>query len=292
MQFLVGLFIYFLSLLLGILPFFILYLFSDFLSFFLYRIIRYRRDVVEQNLRLCFPDKPVAEINRLTKAFYKNLSDVTIEGIKAFTMSRRQVLKRHSLVNTGFLDDAFKEGKSVIACVAHYTNWEWGSMSGGPQVDHNYIVMYKPLANKWVDRYVRRSRAKFGAKLASIFETARVFRDEVPKTSIFVLAADQSPSNLNKAIWIDFLGIETAFLHGPEFYARKYDLPVAFVDIQRVKRGYYELTFSWLTKEPKSLKSGEITQLYASRIEASIRKQPENWLWSHRRWKHRREFNV
>jgi KDO2-lipid IV(A) lauroyltransferase len=203
-------------------------------------------------------------------------------------MSRRQVLKRHKLVNTDFLNETFNERKSVIACVAHYTNWEWGSMSGGPQLDHNYVVMYKPLVNKWVDRYVRKSRAKFGARLASIFETARVFRDEVPRTTLFVLAADQSPSNINKAIWVDFMGIETAFLHGPEFYARKYDLPVSYVDIQRVKRGYYELTFSWLTKEPKSLKPGEITQLYASRIEESIRNKPENWLWSHRRWNHRK----
>ena len=104
--------------------------------------------------------------------------------------------------------------------------------------------------------------------------------------SIFIMASDQSPSNIKKAIWVKFLGRDTAFLQGPEVYAKKHDLPVVFVDIQRVKRGYYELEMKLITENPLELPEGEITQRYASMLEEAIRNKPENWLWSHRRWKH------
>lgn len=288
MQFLVGVLVIVFSVLFGIIPFFLLYVLADLLAFILYRVVGYRREVVENNLRDTFPELPDEEIRRLTAGFYKNLGDITVEGIKAFTMTRNQIIARHKVLNPDLAMRFFKEGRSIIACPSHYGNWEWGSMSGGLQLPQKYEVFYKPLSNKWVDRFARRSRAKYGGHLVSIYNTALVFNENANANAIFIMASDQSPSNASKAIWVDFLGRDTAFLHGPELYAKKYDLPVVFVDIQRIKRGYYELTLDLITDTPAALEEGAITQIYANKLSAAIRNKPENWLWSHRRWKHRR----
>lgn len=273
-------------LIIGIIPFFLIYGLADLVGFVLFRVTGYRRQVVEQNLRESFPEQSDAGIQKLMAGSYKNLADVLVEGLKAFTMTRKQIRSRHKVLNPEVSEAYYKAGKSVIGTPCHYGNWEWGSMSGSLQLSHRYVVMYKPLANKWIDRYVRWSRAKYGGQLVSIFKTAKIFRDKHDKTTIFIMAADQSPSNASKAIWVDFLGRQTAFLHGPEFYAKKYNLPVVFVDIQRKKRGFYELTLEVIADNPKELPPGEITQRYARKLEEAILNKPENWLWSHRRWKH------
>lgn len=288
MNFIVAAFTILFILIVGIIPFFLIYGLANFIRFMLHRVIKYRRDVVEQNLQETFPDLSKKDRDELVSRSYKNLADVLVEGLKAFTMSRGQIKRRHKVLNPELCDAYYKAGRSIIAVPSHYGNWEWGSMSGSLQLPHYFVVFYKPLSNKWIDRYARWSRAKYGGNLVSIYETARVFRNYHDKNSIFAMASDQSPSNAKKAIWVDFMGRDTAFLHGPETYAYKYDLPVVFVDIQRVKRGYYELTLDLIAEKPSELKPGEITQRYASKLEKAIRNRPEDWLWSHRRWKHTR----
>lgn len=275
--------------LIGIIPFSIIYVVSDLIRFFLFRVFKYRRIVVEKNLRESFPDRSEKEIQELVSKFYTNLSDVLIEGIKAFTMTRKQIIERHYVVNPEIVDQFNKEGRSIIAVPCHYGNWEWGSMSGSLQLPQQNVVFYKPLSNKTIDRFVRWSRAKYDSKLVSIYITARVFIEYAPQNSVFIMASDQSPSNIDKAYWVKFLGRDTAFLHGPEVYARKFNLPVVFVDIQRKRRGFYELELSIISDDSTKLKEGEITQRYAKKLETAILNKPENWLWSHRRWKHSKE---
>jgi len=289
MNFIFAVFFIFFVLLFGILPFFFLYVFSDFIHFLLYRVFKYRRRVVEQNLKKAFPKYAPSEIEAIGSKFYTNLSDIMIEGIKAFTMTKKQVRKRHKILNPEVLTSLYKEGKSVIGTPCHYGNWEWGSMSGSLQLLQKFVVFYKPLSNQWIDNFIRRSRGKYNSHMVSIYNTAEVFKEHVHQNSIFIMAADQSPANIDKAIWVDFLGKETAFLQGPESYARKYNLPVVFVGIQRVKRGYYELELEMIAENPSEFKEGEITQLYANKLEAAIYNKPENWLWSHRRWKHEKK---
>lgn len=275
----------FFSILIGILPFWILYGISDVLRFLLLHVFGYRKKVVVDNLKSCFPEKNDEEIKRLVKLSYKNLADVTVESFKGFTMSERQIVARHKGINAESVSDYFKNGRSIIFLPNHYGNWEWGSLSPAPQLKQNIVVLYKPLANKYLDRYVRKNRSRTGSFLGSIYNTARIFREYQDVVSAYILASDQSPSNAKRSIWVKFLGRDTAFLHGPELYARKYDMPVIFVDIQRVKRGFYTMEFSVITDKPKEHKPGEITALYAKKLESVIRAKPENWLWSHRRWK-------
>lgn len=271
--------------LIGILPFPLLYLLSDFGQFFLRRVMRYRKKVILSNLRSCFPLLSEKELDSILRQVYKNLADVLAEGIKGFSMLPRTVKKRHFITNPEIIEPWLAQGKSVIALPAHFNNFEWGSMSPGLFTKHPIIAFYKPLSNKYVNRFMKWSRVKFGTTLASIYETYLVFERNAQTPSVYIMAADQSPSRPEKSYWITFLGRETAFLHGPEKYARMYNYPVVYVDVQRVKRGYYTVKAVMLADDPAALPEGEVTRRYAKKLEEAILDSPGNWLWSHKRWK-------
>ncbi len=286
MNFILAILLIFFVFLFSIIPFFLLYMFSDLMYIFLYRIFGYRNKVIYDNLALSFSEIKKQELKRLMGLSYKNLTDIIVEGIKGFTMTRSQIRRRHKVLNPEIIEPFYKAGKSVIALPTHYGNWEWGALSPGLFVqDLNIVGFYKPLSNPFVDRFMRKNRSRTGTTLASIYKTSRTFEQLKDIPTIYIMAADQSPSNANKAYWVDFLERKTAFLQGPENYARKYDIPLVYTEIQRVKRGYYELTLSILADNPKELEEGEITRRYAKMLEAQILKKPENWLWSHKRWK-------
>lgn len=282
--FLTGVFIFFVFLI-GLFPFPLLYLFSDFGQFFLRSIMGYRRKVILSNLKSCFPALSDKELDNIVREVYKNLSDILVEGIKGFSMLPRTLKKRHLIINPEIIEPWLAEGRSIIALPAHFNNFEWGSMSPGLFTKHPIIAFYKPLSNKYINRFLQRSRRKFGTTLASIYETALVFERNARVPSVYIMASDQSPSTPEKSYWLQFFGRETAFLHGPEKYARMHNYPVVYVDVQRVKRGYYTVEAVILTDDPASLPEGEVTRRYAAKLEEVIRKNPGSWLWSHKRWK-------
>ncbi len=290
LNFILAVILFFFIFLIGIIPLRILYLFSDLVYFFLYYIFGYRKKIVYDNIRRSFPELPENEIKRLVRLSYKNLSDVLVEGIKGFTMTKSQLKRHHKVLNPEVLDEYYDKGISIITLPNHYGNWEWGAMSPALQAKHKIVALYKPLSNKYIDGFMRKNRSRTGSFLGSIYNTGRIFEEYTENgPSLFILASDQSPSNAKKAYWVKFLGRDTAFLHGPETYARRHNLPVFFVDIQRVKRGFYELDLILLTENPNDLAPGELTQMYAAKLESVIREKPENWLWSHRRWKLKKE---
>lgn len=266
-----------------------MYGFSDILFLLIYHVIGYRRNVVMTNLHNSFPDKNVHEINQLARKFYHHLCDISLESIKGFTMSPRELIRRHHILNPELADYYYDKGVSIIAEPAHYNNWEWGSLSPSLQIKYKLVVLYKPMTNKRVDSFVKQHRAKFNTRLASIKDTALTFNELSEKPSAYIMASDQCPSNPEESYWFTFLNQDTAWLHGPEKYARKYNWPVMYVDIKKVKRGYYTLELVLLTENPSSLFQGEITRLYARHLEESILHEPAYWLWSHKRWKDKRE---
>ena len=148
--------------------------------------------------------------------------------------------------------------------------------------------MYKPLSNKLIDDHFKKNRAQLGMNLVAIKNTKKAFSKEYERPTCFILLADQSPSNMKRAIWLDFLGIDTACLHGPEYYSKQYNMPVLYVDVQRIKRGFYEVRYIPIIDEPDNTESGEITKIYMNTLEKIIKLQPEHWLWSHRRGKRKR----
>ena len=197
---------------LGLIPFFILYPLSDLLSFVLYRIVGYRKSVVRDNLAQCFPQHDKKSLRRLERLSYKNLSDVLLEGIKGFTMTRGQILKRHRVLNPELIEPYKAAGKSIIAVPAHYGNWEWGALSASLYLkDYTIIAFYKPLKNPYADRFMRQSRSRTGTVLASIYKTTATFESFQNQKTFYIMAADQSPSNAKNAVWVDFLGKENSF---------------------------------------------------------------------------------
>lgn len=274
-----------LAYILGMLPFAVIYRFADFTAFVLRRISAYRKQVILENLDRIYPSMGIRERKKLVRGIYANLSDILVEGVKAFTMTRSQINRRHWIVNPEILDTYWESGRSIIVVTGHYNNWEWGAFSPSLQTKYKIVGFYKPLENRWIDNFARKSRSKFGTHLASIYETYKTFEENQGQAVIYLMAADQSPSDPDKSIWVNFLGQDTAFLHGPERYARMYNHAVMYVDVRRVKRGFYRVYLSWIADEPDQLPEGEITQRFAEKLESVIREDPANWLWSHRRWK-------
>ena len=286
MDFVTYLFFIFLVMLIGITPFFILYGVSDFVRFILHRVIGYRKGVVRSNLRKVFPEKSKKELRQIENDSYKNLADIFVEGVKGFTMSKKSIMKRHKLLNPEILDKYYDKNQGVIVAAGHFGNWEWGAFSAAYYTKSTIIGLYKPFTNRYINNYVVKSRAVAGTILVPLIKTPRYFNKYAGKPSVFFMIADQSPSNKNKAIWANFFGIETAFLQGIEYYSKKFNLPVLFVNMSRKGRMMYEYSVEIMVENPNETKEGEITQLFATKLESLIRANPGSWLWSHKRWKH------
>ena len=270
-----------------LIPFRLIYIISDFFSFFLHNVISYRKDVVYDNLYKAFPEKTKDEIREIAAKAYRNFTDITLESFKMFTVSNKEIFKRYKVINIEILEKYYDKGESVIGVAAHYSNWEYGA-SLAYHLKHRSIIIFKPLSNKYLTKYINKNRSRFGMELMALEKTKEAFKDTTRPISVLLLA-DQSPSSLTNSIWVDFLGIDTPCIHGPEAYSKKYNWPIVFCDIQRIKRGYYTTEYNMIIENPNEYEKGEITAIYMKKLEGIIRKKPEDWLWTHKRWKHKRD---
>jgi Kdo2-lipid IVA lauroyltransferase/acyltransferase len=269
-----------------LIPFWMLYIISDLTWFILFKVVGYRKKVIYENLEKAFPEKSKNEIKQLAQKFYRNFTDILLESFKGLTMSRKSFLKRFKLLNPEFLDKYYQEGKNVLCLAAHYSNWEWGIFLS-MYVKHEAVTVYKTVNNRRLNDFMRERRGRWNFKQISMAKTRIIFNN-IEKPKFIVLIADQNTPVLEKAIWINFLGIETPCIHGPEVYSNIFNYPLIFLDFQRVRRGYYSTELSLLSENPKSLEKGEITKKYMGKLEEIIRKKPEDWLWTHKRWKHKK----
>ena len=285
--------IYYISLpfiyLISILPFWLLYLVSDFLYFILFVVFGYRKEVVKQNLTRSFPDKSEEEIQQIMKSFYHFLCDLMVETIKTLTISKEEAIKRCCFENHDLLDKLYKEQKKVIFVLGHLGNWELGGASMSCQHDYQLYVIYKPLSNQYFNRLIIKMRTRLGTKLIPMKETFRQMiatrKDSEISATAFI--ADQTPAPEN-AYWTTFLNQETPVFWGTEVIAKKLNYPIVYIKIDRPKRGYYSMKAEMLCENPKETKEGEISELHTKRLEKDIQENPPIWLWSHRRWKHQR----
>ena len=206
MKILLAALFYFFVFLIGIMPFRLLYLFSDGIKFILADLMKYRKSVILANFDRAFPQTDPKQKKQLLNAFYQNLTDVLVEGIKSFSMGKRQINKRHRLLNPELIRPYYVSGKSLIVLASHYTNWEWGSLSASLQTDYHSVAFYKPLSNPYVDRFLKKSRSRSGTSLTSIYKTSQTFSERAGTPTLYIMAADQSPSKRQKdqAIWVYF----------------------------------------------------------------------------------------
>jgi len=277
--------------LLAILPFKILYAVSDFFFLLLFHVFGYRRSVVEQNLRNSFPHKTEEEIKTLSKTFFRYLCDLILESLKKININREQSLAHCEFVDTALFERLYAENKSVILLMGHYGNWEWAGSSFSLSNKHPLYVVYKPLSNPYFEKLMCKTRTMFGTRLIKMDNTLRDIIANKNTCSAYAFIADQTPSPQH-AYWTNFLNQDTPLFMGAEKIARKMNFPVVFINIVRVKRGYYKIFAEVLFEDPKATREHEITETYIRRLEKEIVKMPETWLWSHRRWKHSRPEPV
>ena len=275
--------------LISLLPFPILYLLSDFVFVSLFYVIGYRKKVVTQNLKNSFPKKSDKEIFELRRKFYRYLCDLFLETFKTLSISREAMVK-HCRMNDSaikLIQKYYDEKKSIILVLGHLGNWEWGGNAFSIMCRQQLYVIYHPLENNYFNKLVIGMRTRFGTKLTEMKNT---FRDMVENKKIIsatAFIADQTPQPDN-AYWTNFLNQDTPVFRGTEKISRKLNYPIVFINVKKIKRGYYELSAETLCENPATTSEGEISGLHTKKLEEEILKNPETWLWSHRRWKHKR----
>lgn len=268
-----------------IVPFWLMYRLADGLYFLMNYVVRYRKSVIDKNLFRCFPEKTDKERKHIRKKFYKRLSDILIESIKGYTLSEKELLKRFTSKGHETTYPNFEENKSIFVLTGHLCNWEWGNAVISQNLKHIPAVLYKPISNPFIEKYVEARRGRFGSKMVSIYHSMRYFLVKKEKPAAYFLVADQFPTTREKQKMVDFFGKTSAFLHGPENFSKQLKAPVYFIEMKRVKRGYYAMEFFKLADDSSQLPENELTQRYAAHLEATVRRQPEDWMWSHKRWK-------
>ena len=274
---------------LSLLPFWVMYAISSLLYYLIFYVIRYRKNVVLENLRNSFPEKSPSELSQLAKEFYRFFPDLVVEAIKMRTMSAKQVIKRIELLNPEEVYRHFEAGKGVIGVTAHYGNWELGIYRLSLMTEHPRLVIYKPLNNKAFNEVYNDLRCRFGATMVPMKQILRhvVRLRNTPHISMFV--ADQTPTYQDSDYFMDFLHQETLVYTGTERIARLSKNPIVYCHIGRKKkRGHYFCKFTTLVEDPDSFAEHEITHLHNRFTEQMIREQPAYWLWTHRRWKRKR----
>ncbi len=265
-----------------------MYRVSDFFFVIMYYVLGYRKKVVIENLRNSFPEKSNKEIKVITIAFYRYLCDLFLETFKTLTISKKTMLA-HCKMNEDaqkLFDKYYAQQKSIIIVMGHFGNWEWaGNVFDNSK--HQLYVLYHQLSNPYFNRLIIKMRTRFGTKLIEMKSTLRDMVSTRKEINATAFIADQTPFPEN-AYWTNFLNQDTPVFTGTEKIAQKFNYPVLYVSIKRWKRGKYEIFAETLFENPKDTVEGEISEAHTRRLEKDIRQQPEIWLWSHRRWKHKR----
>ena len=273
---------------LSVLPMSVLYILSNGIYLILYRVFAYRVKVSRSNLRNAFPEKSEKELLDIEKKFYKHLADVVVETVKSFTISETELNKRMVLLNPEVLDEFYKRSRKTIAVTGHFANWEWAAITIPFQSKYSPQGVYLPIKNHVFNDAMIKSRSRFGIDLlhAGRMKSEMEARKDILSVTGFI--ADQSPSNPDYAYWINFLNQETSVAKGTEKYAKLYNTAVVFGVIKKVKRGYYTLEYKIVTEAAETTSETDITRMHTGFLEELIKAEPQFWLWSHKRWKHKK----
>ncbi len=289
--------IYYISLpflyLVSYLPFPVLYGVSNFFCFIMRDVLGYRKAVILENLKNSFPEKSEKEIKKIAQQFYTHLCDLFLETFKTLTISEKEMLERCSFEPSAVevFDKLYKQNTNFIIVMGHFGNWEWGGNSYTLLRKNQLFVIYHPLQNKYFNNLIIDMRCRFGSKLIKMQDTFRDMVNNKNTLNATAFIADQTPQPKG-AFWTTFLNQDTPVFIGTEKIAKKLGYPIVYASVNKVKRGFYQIHAEILLEDPINTKDGEISTLHTKRLEQDILRQPETWLWSHRRWKHKRPQNV
>lgn len=275
--------------LLSRLPLSVLYLLSDFLFFFSFKVIRYRRKLVESNLLHSFPLKSDEDRERIERNFYHNLCDYAVETIKLLTIDPEELKRRMVYVNPEVVQEFKEKEQSILLMASHQFNWEWLISAANLWLPVTVDYVYQPQSSELANRFALKTRSRFGS---FAMKRSEVIRQMVKRKGIvraIANVADQFPGHGNdKRYWATFLNQETAFFEGVNNLAILWQYPAFYAKIDRIKRGYYKMEFVKIGEPPYERESFSVIDNYIKETEKVINRYPEGWLWSHNRWKKKR----
>lgn len=270
------------------LPLGLLYLLSNVLYFLLVHVVRYRVDIVDNNLKACFPSWSHRELNATRRSFYKQVAQILVEVVAARRLPQEALLKRVHFENPEVVEELKRADQPFILLAAHQCNWEWLLLAMCARFSVPIDAIYKPLSQTSVDEFMLAVRSRFGAspvpKKEALFEIMR----RRGQMRVFAMVADQAPVLVRETHWLKFLGRDTPFQVGVQKVAAGVRYPVVFVGMRRISRGHYVAKFQEIGSPPYDKQSYELVNRYAELVEEQIKDAPSDWLWTNRRWKHKK----
>lgn len=269
----------------SLLPVWVLHRLSDVLSFYVYRIIGYRKAVVLANLAIAFPEKTLKERQKIAKQFYSNFTDSMLESIKLISAGP-DLMDRMFVFDPSLLDVFSGTDKNIQIHALHNFNWEIVNQGVSREMKLPFLGVYQPIINPFFESLFKKIRSKYGTVLIPANDFKNNFLPHQDQQYVIALVADQNPGNPAKAWWVNFFGKPAPFVTGPEKAARMRNTVVVFGNFFKIKRGVYTFVVEKITDDPASMQPGELTLKYIKYVEDRVRERPDNYLWSHRRWKH------
>lgn len=267
---------------------------SDILFVIAYHLLHYRQRVTRMNLAKAYPQLDDSRRRQIEVAYYHHICDLLVEGVYNLYASPQSIMKRYRFVNREVVNRYYERGQSVVLMSAHYNNWEYMITSLGYQIMHHGVGVGKPLQDKALANFITRRRGRYGTEIVdqhTVRQTMEFYQQHrVPVA--YMMLSDQSPNDVHKSYWTLFMNQETPFIYGAEYFARKYNMPVLYYEVTKVRRGRYEVRFTPLCENPAEVPQYTITSHYISMLADTINRQPEYWLWSHRRWKRIRPHDM
>jgi KDO2-lipid IV(A) lauroyltransferase len=269
-------------------PFWLIYRLSDLVYLLLYYLIGYRKKVVHTNLKNSFPDKTEKELLKIQKSFYKYFCDLVFETLKSLTINPRSLEKRVKFDDVKIFQEFADKDQSVIIAMGHFGNWELGGARFALEPVHKLYVIYHPLHNKYFNSLIIKMRTRLGNGLYPMKESIKQILANRNNLTATAFIADQTPSPKG-AYWTTFMNQDTPVFMGMGKISNKLNYPIIYVGIERIKRGFYEMKAELLIENPKELQAEEVVEQFTRRLEKDIQRVPHIWLWTHRRWKHKRK---
>ncbi len=267
-------------------PFKLLYLFSDMLGFILKNVFKYRLSVIDKNIRFVFPTKSDEWVSNTISEYYSYFIDLILETLKGMNMSPYKLQHRFKFTNPEFLNNYFHEGRHVFIYAQHLNNWEWAAMCLGVQMKHHLVGAVKELSNPYTNKYIQKGRSSYNVSVVPTHKVGHYLSTLPQKTKPegIVFIADQRPSGKEKTVKVSFFNKQIDFHSGAAHYALKADVPIIDFKVTKIKRGYYEMEAVLLGYASEYDSAEEITQTYASFLEQLVSESPALWLWSHKRF--------
>ena len=267
----------------SLLPMWFLHAISMLVSIVLFHVVRYRRQVVHDNIKSSFPNLSPRKRWMIERRFYTHFCDLMVESVKYFSISKWNMKRRMKFKGVELLEESFRKGRSCGVFLGHYGNWEWKLCL--------CTQLYHQLENYVTDQLILYTRRRFGGVNIEVNQSVKDmvrYRNE-GRPILVGFIADQAPYWDNIYYWSDFLNHDTPWFTGAERIMQKLDMDVYYLDVRRRRRGYYVAEYKRITTEPPKQEQFWLTDQYAKMLEHTIKRAPSYWLWSHRRWKRTRE---